>query len=290
MESCGKAVENCYTLPLFMLLMEEMRVFGFDWQAMWNSVSATALQIAPRLLAVFVILVILRYLVRLATKATTRALGRVELAPEAENIIARTVRIAVVMAGLVVVLLVMGWGQLAASFVAGLGITWLVVGFALQDITKNFAAGLLLLFIRPFRIGDRISIGADEGVVTDLALRATTLRTSDGRELIVPNATIYTGTIANLTRYTQRRHTLELQLKGDTPLADALPALTETLRKVERVLEKPPADLIVTAVKTDVITTEVRFWLPAQGLDAAVIRSAVATQLRTLAHERGWLA
>ncbi len=264
-------------------------MIGIDWNALLDQVGATALRILPRLLAVVVILFLLRYLVRLAEHGTTRALGRVQLAPEAENILARLVRITVIVAGLVVVLLVMGWGQLAASFVAGLGISGLIIGFALQDITKNFAAGLLLLFMRPFRVGDRIAVGHDEGIVTDLALRATTLRTADGRELMVPNANVYTGTIANLTRYAQRRHTLELQLKPDVALGTALPILTEVLRRIDHILEKPAADFVVTAVKTEGVNVEARFWLPSQGVDGAVVRSTALAQLRAVAIEKGWL-
>ena len=265
-------------------------MFEVDWNTLLDRASATSLRLLPRLLAVLVILFLLRYIVRLADRGTMRALGRVELAPEAETILARLVRIAVIVAGLVVVLLVMGWGQLAASFVAGLGISGLIIGFALQDITKNFAAGLLLLFMRPFRVGDRIAVGGDEGVVTDLALRATTLRTADGRELMVPNANVYTGTIANLTRYPQRRHTLELQLKPDVPLGTALPSLTEALQRVEHVLPKPAADIVVTAVKAEAVSVEARFWLPSKGLDAAVVRSIAIAQLRAAAAEQGWLA
>jgi small-conductance mechanosensitive channel len=267
----------------------EKRMFGIDWAALLDRIGDTSLRVLPRLLAVVVILFLLRYIVRFAERGTTRALGRIDLAPEAETILARLVRITVIVAGLVIVLLVMGWGQLAASFVAGLGISGLIIGFALQDITKNFAAGLLLLFMRPFRVGDRIAVGNDEGVVTDLALRATTLRTADGRELMVPNANMYTGTISNLTRYAQRRHTIELQLKPDVPLATALPALTDVLRRVEHILDKPAADFLVTAVKLEGVSVEGRFWLPSQGVDGAVVRSTALAQLRAVAIEKGWL-
>ncbi|HEY1015432.1 MAG TPA: mechanosensitive ion channel family protein [Herpetosiphonaceae bacterium] len=260
-----------------------------DWNAYWDRAAATAVAVLPRLLAVVAVLLLLRFAVRLAGGATTRLLRRVELAPEAESFIATLVRIIVIVAGLVVVLLIMGWGQLAASFVAGLGISGLVIGFALQDITKNFAAGLLLLFVRPFRVGDRIAVGADEGVVTELALRATTLRTADGRELLIPNANIYTGTITNLTRYAQRRHTVTLDLKPEAPLAEALPALLAAMRGIEPILEQPAADVLVASVELEKLRVEARFWLKSQGVDAQAIRSAVALRMRAVAHERKWL-
>lgn len=262
----------------------------WDWALWLEAAKLWAIRVAPRVLAVIIILVLLRYIVRLVDKGTNRVLNRVTLAPEAESLIGRMVRIGVVLAGFVVVLLVLGWGQLALSFVAGLGISGLVIGFALQDITKNFAAGLLLLFQRPFRVGDRISIGGDEGVITDLSLRETTLRTVDGRELLVPNATIYTGTITNLTRYNQRRHSVELTLKRDVDVGQALPVLQETLRSVPQLLEKPQPDIIVTHVKPEGTTIDARFWLPSQGVDGAMIRSNVALRLRDVALSKEWLA
>src|SRR5690349_705618 len=104
----------------------------------WDRASALALAVLPRLLAALIILLALRFVVRLADRATARVLNRMELAQEAEALLARMIRILVIVAGFVVVLLVLGWGELAASFVAGLGISGLVIGFALQDITKNF--------------------------------------------------------------------------------------------------------------------------------------------------------
>ena len=263
---------------------------NFDWSLWLGDAKLLAIRVVPRLLAVILILLLLRYIVRWANRGTHRMLERVTLAPEAESLIAQFVSVAVIIFGFVVVLLIMGWGQLALSFVAGLGISGLVIGFALQDITKNFAAGLLLLFQRPFRIGDRISIGGDEGVVTDLSLRQTTLRTSDGRELLVPNATIYTGTITNLTRYNQRRHAVELTLKREVDLSQSLPALLTTLQSVQGLIEKPQPDLVVSHVKPEGTTLEARFWLPSQGIDGAVIRSNVALRLRDEAIKHEWLA
>ncbi|MFD3166424.1 mechanosensitive ion channel family protein [Herpetosiphon sp. NSE202] len=261
-----------------------------DWNLWGQQAQEFAIRVLPRVLAAIVILLTLRYGIRLANGATNRVLKRVELPSEAESLILRLVRILVIVAGLVIVLLVMGWGQLALSFVAGLGVSGLIIGFALQDITKNLAAGILLLFQRPFRVGDRILIGNDEGTVTDIAVRATTMRTADGREVMVPNATIYTGTITNLTRYVQRRHSVELTLKRDVDFAPILQALTEIARTTEHVLEKPAAEVLITAVKADGLIVETRFWLPSKGVDSNLVRSNLAGRLRAKALAEDWLA
>lgn len=249
----------------------------------------TLIRILPRLGAVVLILLILRFVVRLASAATRRALGRVELAQETEDLISRAVRIGVICGGLIVVVLVMGWGELALSFVAGLGITGLIVGFALQDITKNFAAGLLLLFMRPFRLGDRIAVDGTEGTVQMLALRATTLRTDDGREMLIPNATIYSGTIANLTRYAMRRHSVQVLLNSSAVLAEALPLLRTSAAQIEGVQEKPPVEAVVTHVTADAVTVEVRFWVASRTGSASSIASSLLALLHNQLRERGWL-
>ena len=256
----------------------------------WERIEATIVRFFPRVLIAILILLILRYIVQLASAATHRALKEIELAQEIEDLIARSARILVIIGGLIIILFVLGWGELALSFVAGLGISGLVIGFALQDITKNFAAGLMLLFQRPFKLGDRIIVAGEEGTVEDIALRATTLRSDDGRELLIPNASIYTGNIANLSRYQYRRHTLDFKLKGDTPLQTALPHLEQTITSMEGVQTRLPTHIVVKSIQADSVDIEARFWLPSDYPQAPKTLSQIARAIRNTAQEQQWLA
>ena len=83
--------------------------------------------------------------------------------------------------------------------VTGLGLTSIALGFALKNILSNFVSGLLILFMRPFELGDQISIGETEGSVERIDLRATQIRTCDGRLALVPNADLFTSRIINNT-------------------------------------------------------------------------------------------
>ncbi len=91
------------------------------------------------------------------------------------------------------------------AFLTGLGILGFTVGFALQDVMKNFAAGVLLLLQKPFRVGESISVAGFDGTVTAIDLRSTEIRTFDGRIVILPNADVLNHAIVNFTRSAHRR-------------------------------------------------------------------------------------
>ena len=82
--------------------------------------------------------------------------------------------------------------------VAGLGVGALVIGFALKDVIENWVSGLLILSGKTFKIGDVVSVGDMKGVVTDLSLRTTTLKTYDRNEIIIPNSVLLREKIVNL--------------------------------------------------------------------------------------------
>ena len=98
------------------------------------------------------------------------------------------------------------FGWILTSF----SVIGLVIGLSLQDILKNFFAGVWVLVERPFRIGDTIEVSGSAGVVEEIAFRTTMLKTADGREIIVPNGIFMTSSVTNLTRFPLRRGTLWL--------------------------------------------------------------------------------
>jgi small-conductance mechanosensitive channel len=91
------------------------------------------------------------------------------------------------------------------NLVAGLGITSVAVGFAFKDILENFFAGILLLWQKPFRIGDEIRTNGFEGTVQDIDIRSTRMKTVDGELVVVPNGAMLSSPIVVLTGFTNRR-------------------------------------------------------------------------------------
>ena len=118
------------------------------------------------------------------------------------------------------------------------------IGFGLQEIVANFISGLIILFERPVRVGDIVTIGDTTGVVTNIRIRATTIRNWDKQELLVPNKEFITGRLLNWTLTDQQnRLTIPVGVEYGSDTKRALELLTRIADEHERVL-KDPAPLI----------------------------------------------
>lgn len=215
----------------------------------------------PHIVQALIVMALAVYIARRAQSAVEHLIGRERRHRELGRLLGRLVRIAVLACGLLLVLGIFNQTQILASFLASLGIFGLLIAFALQDITKNFAAGILLLIQRPFALDDRIRVGVYEGVVTDVSLRATVIRTVDGYEVLIPNADVYSGAITNLTRYPLRRQTIPLVLPLEIDGEAAQRVLEATLRRIPQIEREPRPVVASTGVTAAEQQFEARFWV-----------------------------
>ena len=170
----------------------------------------------PKLITSLVVFVVTLLLAAMAQRGTHRLLQRRKETERLAGVISHIVRWAVIVMGCVVALQQVNFD--VTAFVAGLGILGFTIGFGLQDVSKNFVAGLILLLQHPFNIGEAIEIGGFTGTVVMVNLRATVLRTFDGRQVHVPNANVLTSPIVNLSREIRRRLDLDVGVSGNSDL------------------------------------------------------------------------
>jgi small conductance mechanosensitive channel len=111
-------------------------------------------------------------------------------------LLARLVHTSIALVGFLIALSIIAPSFQAADLIKVLGIGTIAIGFAFQNILQNFLAGILLLLQEPFRLGDLISVTGIEGNVSDIQARATIVTTKEGRQVIIPNATIFTNPVA----------------------------------------------------------------------------------------------
>jgi small-conductance mechanosensitive channel len=252
-----------------------------DW---WQ----TTLDFLPSLLLIALILVATRIIARRTQGLVQKLAGRTQAPAGVIDLLGRLARFGIVALGLLLVLDRLGWSQAALSFLAGLGIVGIAIGFALQDIVKQFAAGVLLLMLRPFGIGDHVKIGAFEGQVMQVQLRATVLKTDNGDEVLIPNADVYTTAITNTSRYPQRRHDIPLSLTPTTDLAQIRAALLETMRNTPGVLATPAPAIVATGMEEQKQKLELRFWADERASDVDAVKTAVLEAVqRALAEPTG---
>jgi potassium efflux system protein len=150
------------------------------------------------------------------------------------------------------------WSQLQ-WLVAALGVG---IGFGLQEIVANFISGLIILFERPIRVGDVVTIGQSEGTVTRIQIRATTIRDWDGKELLVPNKEFVTGRLLNWTLTdTNNRVVLDVGIAYGSDVEAALKLLEKVVSSHPSVLKDPPPNILFTKFGDSALMLSARCFL-----------------------------
>ncbi len=233
----------------------------------------SALIIIPRGLAALLVIGLFWLLASLARRLMRVVFKRLIADLTVENLIRQLTYYTIWALGLLVAVDALGFDP--QTVVTGLGLTGLALGFALKDIISNFVSGLLILGLRPFKIGDQIVVGETEGSVERIELRATQMRTYDGRVVLVPNAEVFTSRVTNNTASPIRRGRVPFYLGYDADLKHALTIARAAAQGAVGVLETPPALAIVAALGQDDVVVEVRFWSDSRRSDVVATTSAV---------------
>jgi small-conductance mechanosensitive channel len=166
----------------------------------------------------------------------------------------------------------------------GFGFLALAFSLAFQDILKNFIAGLFMLLERPFRLGDEITVDNHTGIVENIEMRATTLRTTDGEQVITPNSLVYTGTIINRTRYPTRMFTLTAKVPDGVVVDGLVERLREELKNRPDLSKDPPPHVGLQPSVDGGLTLEVRYWLDYRKNDPLATQAAIGQQIYQAIH------
>ncbi|MDZ4872377.1 MAG: hypothetical protein CLLPBCKN_001765 [Chroococcidiopsis cubana SAG 39.79] len=163
-----------------------------------------------------------------------------------------------------------------ATLVGTLGLTSVAISFSLRDVLSNYFSGIVLLASRPFRLDDRIAIKEFEGSVTQIQLRATTLRTYDGRVVYIPNQEVFTAIITNNTACETRRSSVVVGVAYDADINTVKQILHNAVLGVTGVEAEPQPDIFVRELGASTVNIEVRFWVNSHRLPFLEMTSLVA--------------
>ncbi len=165
---------------------------------------------------------------------------------------------------LMVVVIIATAGQLGintTSFLTIVGAAGLAVGLALKDSLSNFASGVMLILFRPYKVGDFISVAGVTGTVFEIALFTTTLNTPDNQRVIIPNSSVTTDVITNVTANSTRRVDLVMGIGYDDDIKKAKEILETILTEEDRVLDTPKANVAVSELADSSVNFVVRPWV-----------------------------
>lgn len=152
-------------------------------------------------------------------------------------------------------------GVPTASFIAVLGSIGVTVGLALQGSLSNFAGGVLLLFLHPFRVGDFIEAGGIKGTVTDIGLFYTCLRTVENRIINIPNGTLAGGNIINWHANDTNLLILPISISYHADIQKAVDTLTEVMNRREKVIDKDKTCVLVQELGESSVNLSMRCWV-----------------------------
>lgn len=159
-----------------------------------------------------------------------------------------------------IVLVLAEFGIQTASIIAVLGAAGLAIGLALQGTLQNVAAGLMLLFLRPFKVGDFIETSAGSGTVQEIGMFMTRMRTSQGLFVAAPNSKIWSDSITNFSKLPTRRIDLVVGISYDDDIDKARALILKLARGKEQVLDSPEPVVNVTNLGDSSVDLELRAW------------------------------
>lgn len=215
-----------------------------------------ALRFGPKVLAALVIIAIGVFVSRWLSRWADRGLSHLELEPPVRLLLGRVVRALVIVLFLIMALQNLGVELL--PLIAGLGIAGAGIALAMQGVLGNVAAGLSIIFTKPYRVGEYISITGEEGRVEAINLFSTTLSHADRSLIVIPNRKIAGEILHNFGNI--RQLDIAVAVGYDADLDGALAAAREVLQRNPRVLKEPQP--VVAAVRlTDSVQIAVKPWV-----------------------------
>jgi small conductance mechanosensitive channel len=170
---------------------------------------------------------------------------------------------------LVLVTVLGQFGVQTASIIAALGAAGLAIGLALQGTLQNIAAGIMLLVLRPFRVGETIEAKDVFGTVQEIGLFATELKTGDGLYLIAPNSALWNTPVKNYSRFGTRRFDMIVLLPADSDMRNAETILLGIASRDKRVKSSPAPVTSVSDINTETVKLTLAVWLGTSDFGAA---------------------
>lgn len=212
-----------------------------------------------RILVAVVIFIVGRWIASLITKMVKRAMAKADVEDTLLNFLGNLIYYVLLAA--VVIATINQVGIQTTSLLAVLGAAGLAVGLALQGSLSNFAAGVMIVGFRPYKVGDFIEAGGVAGVVEQVQIFTTVMRTGDNKKIIVPNSQIMAGEITNYSANPTRRVDLVAGCGYDDDLDKVRGVLEGIIAAEDRILDDPAPTIAVSELADSSVNFVVRPWV-----------------------------
>ena len=254
-------------LPAYVSMVSQADMLGDkvnEYQTIMTSANHLLQQMIsriPYLIVASLVFVIFWVLSIFFKKAVTRILGSRKHHQNLVTVFRRVGSALILFLGFMVAMIIAVPSFTPGKLIGALGIGSVAIGFAFKDIFQNLLSGILLLLSEPFRIGDQIISGNFEGTVEDIQIRATTIRTYDGRKVVIPNSQLYTSPMTVNTAYSQRRLEFDVGIGYENNIIDAQRVILSVLKAAPTVSKLAEPSVIATALADSSVVLRVRWFI-----------------------------
>ncbi|MCO5070122.1 MAG: mechanosensitive ion channel [Rhizobiaceae bacterium] len=225
----------------------------------WVALSALAITYSLSVLGAIVLIIVGYIAAGLVERAVNTGLGQVsDFDATLRQFFSQAARYAILI--LVLVMVLGQFGVQTASIIAAIGAAGLAIGLALQGTLQNIAAGIMILVLRPFRVGEWITVGSIQGTVQEVGLFATRLKGSDGIHILAPNSKLWNEPVYNYTRNPLRRTELNFSVGYDNDLDAICKMLADMANADKRVKQDPAPNAFISSLNDPSVTITLWYW------------------------------
>lgn len=255
----------------------------FDLGMVWSSLVGllnSFLYRVPYLLIALIVFAVFLGISRLVNRAIVTAGQRTRLDVTLAEMLGRLASFVIAILGGFVAAVIIFPAFKPGDLVAGLGITSVAVGFAFKDVLQNFFAGILILWRKPFLVGDQLRFKDYEGTVEEITVRSTRLRTFDGERAVIPNGDIYANAVLVKTAFDRRRVTFVVGIGYLDDIEKGRGTIKSVLDATRGVLTDPGPWVYVSELAPSSVNFTVYFWVESEQANVLRVSDRVATGIK----------
>ncbi|MGI9205476.1 MAG: mechanosensitive ion channel family protein [Woeseiaceae bacterium] len=231
----------------------------FDWAGLLETVKTIVISFGGKLIVALVIFYVGRIVARMITKTARKLMVAQEVDKILETFVCNLVYW--LMMVFVIIAAINQVGIQTTSLIAIMGAAGLAIGLALQGSLSNFAAGVLIVIFRPYRVGDFVEVAGISGAVVQVQILTTILKTGDNKQIVVPNAQIMDSIITNYSANDKRRVDMLVGVSYEDDLDQVRNTIKELVDADDRVLQEPECLIAVAELADSSVNFTVRPWV-----------------------------
>jgi small conductance mechanosensitive channel len=232
---------------------------GFDWAEVLTMIQTTGVDLGMRIITAIFIFFVGKWVVGLVVKGLLKGMQKSDMDVTLRRFIANLARMLLML--FVIIAAIHQLGIQTASLIALVGAAGLAVGLALQGSLSNFAAGVLIVLFRPYKVGDWIEGGGVSGTVEEVQILTTVLKTGDNKRVIIPNSQIMGTTITNYSANDTRRVDLVVGVSYSDDLDKVRSELKDLVAADDRILDDPAVTIAVSELADSSVNFVLRPWV-----------------------------